>query len=51
MKVNNILEAAAEAGCTVVIAPEGSIRDAEVIAAADRHGIALVFSSYRHFLH
>ncbi len=45
------LEAAAEAGCTAIVAPEGSIRDAEVIAAADRLGIALVFSTYRYFLH
>lgn len=45
------LEAAASAGCTAVIAPGGSIRDAEVIAAADRAGIALVFSTRRHFLH
>ena len=45
------LEAAATAGCTAVIAPEGSIRDPEVIAAADRLGIALVFSTYRYFLH
>ncbi|HEV3157409.1 MAG TPA: bifunctional phosphoribosylaminoimidazolecarboxamide formyltransferase/IMP cyclohydrolase [Candidatus Baltobacteraceae bacterium] len=45
------LEAAAFAGCTAVIAPEGSIRDEEVIAAADRLGIALVFSTYRYFLH
>ncbi len=45
------LEAAAKAGCTSVIAPEGSIRDADVIAAADRLGIALVFSTYRYFLH
>jgi phosphoribosylaminoimidazolecarboxamide formyltransferase / IMP cyclohydrolase len=45
------LEAAAEAGCAAVIAPGGSIRDDEVIAAADRHGVALVFSTYRYFLH
>ena len=45
------LEAAAAAGCSAVIAPSGSIRDAEVIAAADRLGIALVFSTYRYFLH
>ena len=45
------LVAAAEAGCTAVIAPQGSIRDAEVIAAADDRGIALVFSTYRYFLH
>jgi len=45
------LEAAAGAGCTAVVAPRGSIRDAEVIAAADRAGIALVFSTHRYFLH
>ncbi len=45
------LIAAAEAGATAVIAPSGSIRDAEVIAAADAAGIALVFSTYRYFLH
>ncbi len=45
------LEAAAEGGCTAVIAPGGSVRDDDVIAAADRLGIALVFSSYRYFLH
>lgn len=45
------LEAAATAGCTAVVAPAGSIRDAEVIARADELGIALVFSTYRYFLH
>jgi phosphoribosylaminoimidazolecarboxamide formyltransferase/IMP cyclohydrolase len=45
------LIAAAEAGCTAVIAPSGSIRDKEVIAAADERDIALVFSNYRYFLH
>lgn len=45
------LVAAADAGCTAVIAPQGSIRDAEVIAAADERDIALVFSTYRYFLH
>jgi phosphoribosylaminoimidazolecarboxamide formyltransferase / IMP cyclohydrolase len=45
------LEAAVDAGCTAVIAPHGSIRDDEVIAAADARGIALVFSTYRYFLH
>jgi phosphoribosylaminoimidazolecarboxamide formyltransferase / IMP cyclohydrolase len=45
------LEAAVEAGCAAIIAPGGSIRDAEVIAAADRSGVALVFSTYRYFLH
>jgi phosphoribosylaminoimidazolecarboxamide formyltransferase/IMP cyclohydrolase len=45
------LEAAVAGGCAAIIAPSGSIRDAEVIAAADRLGVALVFSSYRYFLH
>ncbi|MGH7756092.1 MAG: bifunctional phosphoribosylaminoimidazolecarboxamide formyltransferase/IMP cyclohydrolase, partial [Vulcanimicrobiaceae bacterium] len=45
------LDAAVEAGCSAVIAPGGSIRDATVIAAADAHGIALVFSTHRYFLH
>ena len=45
------LEAAVAAGCSAIIAPGGSVRDDEVIAAADRHGVALVFSSYRYFLH
>jgi phosphoribosylaminoimidazolecarboxamide formyltransferase/IMP cyclohydrolase len=45
------LEAAAAAGCSAVIAPEGSIRDREVIAAADARRIALVFSTHRYFLH
>ncbi len=45
------LIAAADAGCAAVIAPQGSIRDAQVIAAADEREIALVFSTYRYFLH
>jgi phosphoribosylaminoimidazolecarboxamide formyltransferase / IMP cyclohydrolase len=45
------LEAAVEGGCTAIIAPHGSIRDAKVIEAADRLDAALVFSSYRYFLH
>jgi phosphoribosylaminoimidazolecarboxamide formyltransferase/IMP cyclohydrolase len=45
------LIAAAEAGATAVIAPGGSIRDGEVIAAANARGIALVFSTHRYFLH
>ena len=45
------LIAAADAGCTAVIAPQGSVRDAEVIAAADERELALVFSTYRYFLH
>ena len=45
------LEEAAKAGCTAIIAPEGSVRDAEVIEAADRLGVSLVFSTHRYFLH
>ena len=45
------LEAAAAAGVTCVIQPGGSIRDAEVIAAADKHGMAMVFTGSRHFRH
>jgi len=45
------LEAAIAAGATAVIQPGGSRRDAEVIAAADRAGIAMVFTGLRHFRH
>lgn len=45
------LVAAAEAGATAVIQPGGSIRDAEVIAAADARGLAMVFTGMRHFRH
>lgn len=45
------IDAAAAAGITAVIQPGGSMRDAEVIAAADEHGIAMVFSGMRHFRH
>ncbi len=45
------LDAAAEAGITAVIQPGGSMRDDEVIAAADEHNIAMVFTSMRHFRH
>ncbi len=45
------LEAAASAGATAVIQPGGSIRDAEVIAAADAAGLAMVFTGMRHFRH
>jgi phosphoribosylaminoimidazolecarboxamide formyltransferase/IMP cyclohydrolase len=45
------LEAAIAAGATSVIQPGGSIRDAEVIAAADAAGIAMVFTHMRHFRH
>ncbi|UZR29864.1 bifunctional phosphoribosylaminoimidazolecarboxamide formyltransferase/IMP cyclohydrolase [Methylococcus mesophilus] len=45
------IDAAAEAGVTAVIHPGGSIRDPEVIAAADEHGMAMVFTGIRHFRH
>jgi phosphoribosylaminoimidazolecarboxamide formyltransferase/IMP cyclohydrolase len=45
------LDAAAEAGITAVIQPGGSMRDNEVIDAADEHGIAMVFTGMRHFRH
>jgi phosphoribosylaminoimidazolecarboxamide formyltransferase/IMP cyclohydrolase len=41
----------AEAGATAVIQPGGSVRDEEVIAAADEHGLAMVFTGMRHFRH
>ena len=45
------LDVAAAAGIRAVIQPGGSVRDAEVIAAADEHEIAMVFTGMRHFLH
>ncbi|EJF89638.1 bifunctional purine biosynthesis protein purH [Bartonella vinsonii subsp. arupensis OK-94-513] len=45
------LLAAVEAGATAVIQPGGSMRDEEVIAAADAHGLAMVFTGVRHFRH
>ncbi len=45
------LETAAAAGATAVVQPGGSARDAEVIAAADRLGLAMVFTGVRHFRH
>ena len=45
------IDAAAEAGIKAVIQPGGSMRDAEVIAAADEHGLAMVFTGVRHFRH
>jgi phosphoribosylaminoimidazolecarboxamide formyltransferase/IMP cyclohydrolase len=45
------VDAAAEAGATSVVQPGGSIRDEEVIAAADEHGMAMVFTGMRHFRH
>jgi phosphoribosylaminoimidazolecarboxamide formyltransferase/IMP cyclohydrolase len=45
------LDEAAKQGITAVIQPGGSVRDAEVIAAADEHGLAMVFTGVRHFKH
>ncbi|MBT3347034.1 MAG: bifunctional phosphoribosylaminoimidazolecarboxamide formyltransferase/IMP cyclohydrolase [Thiotrichales bacterium] len=45
------IDAAHEAGITAVIQPGGSMRDDEVIAAADEHGMAMVFTGMRHFRH
>jgi phosphoribosylaminoimidazolecarboxamide formyltransferase/IMP cyclohydrolase len=45
------LIAAAEAGATAAIQPGGSVRDAEVIKAADDRGLAMVFTGHRHFRH
>ena len=45
------IDSAAEVGVSAIIQPGGSMRDEEVIAAADEHGMAMVFTSMRHFLH
>jgi phosphoribosylaminoimidazolecarboxamide formyltransferase/IMP cyclohydrolase len=45
------IDAAAAAGISAVIQPGGSMRDSEVIAAADEHGMAMVFTGIRHFRH
>ncbi|HSP77805.1 MAG TPA: bifunctional phosphoribosylaminoimidazolecarboxamide formyltransferase/IMP cyclohydrolase [Myxococcaceae bacterium] len=45
------LDEAARTGATCVVQPGGSVRDAEVIAAADEHGMAMVFTGVRHFRH
>jgi phosphoribosylaminoimidazolecarboxamide formyltransferase/IMP cyclohydrolase len=45
------LDEVAAAGATAVVQPGGSVRDAEVVAAADEHGLAMVFTGKRHFRH
>jgi phosphoribosylaminoimidazolecarboxamide formyltransferase/IMP cyclohydrolase len=45
------LDALADAGAVAVIQPGGSVRDAEVIAAADERGVAMLFTGMRHFRH
>jgi phosphoribosylaminoimidazolecarboxamide formyltransferase/IMP cyclohydrolase len=48
--VDGLLEAV-KVGATAVIQPGGSVRDEEVIKAADEHGVAMVFTGVRHFRH
>jgi phosphoribosylaminoimidazolecarboxamide formyltransferase/IMP cyclohydrolase len=45
------VDAAADVGATAVIQPGGSVKDDEVIAAADEHGLAMLFTGMRHFRH
>ncbi|HEU5181534.1 MAG TPA: bifunctional phosphoribosylaminoimidazolecarboxamide formyltransferase/IMP cyclohydrolase [Candidatus Polarisedimenticolia bacterium] len=45
------IDAAAQAGVAAVVQPGGSLRDPEVIAAADEHGLAMIFTGERHFRH
>lgn len=45
------VEEAAKAGVTAIAQPGGSVKDAEIIAAADAHGIAMIFTGFRHFRH
>jgi phosphoribosylaminoimidazolecarboxamide formyltransferase/IMP cyclohydrolase len=45
------VDAAAQAGVAAVVQPGGSIRDSEIIAAADEHSVAMVFTGERHFRH
>jgi phosphoribosylaminoimidazolecarboxamide formyltransferase/IMP cyclohydrolase len=45
------IDEAARHGITAIIQPGGSVRDAEVIAAADEHHLAMVFTGVRHFRH
>ena len=45
------IDEAAQAGITAIAQPGGSVRDAEVIATADEHSMAMVFTGKRHFRH
>jgi len=45
------LDAIAAAGATAIVQPGGSVKDADVIAAADEHGLAMVMTGRRHFRH
>lgn len=48
---SDVVEAAAAAGIAAIVQPGGSLRDDESIAAANKHGIAMIFTGYRHFRH
>jgi phosphoribosylaminoimidazolecarboxamide formyltransferase/IMP cyclohydrolase len=45
------VDAAATLGISAIVSPGGSVKDPEVIAAADEHGLAMVFTGMRHFRH
>jgi phosphoribosylaminoimidazolecarboxamide formyltransferase/IMP cyclohydrolase len=45
------IDEAAKVGITAIVQPGGSVRDKETIAAADEHGIAMIFTGVRHFRH
>jgi phosphoribosylaminoimidazolecarboxamide formyltransferase/IMP cyclohydrolase len=45
------VDVVAEAGAKAIIQPGGSVRDDDVVAAADEHGIAMVYTGVRHFRH
>lgn len=47
----DVIEAAAAAGITAIVQPGGSVNDKDVIAAANKHGIAMIFTDKRHFKH
>ena len=45
------MDALAEAGATAIVQPGGSVRDEEVIDAANEHGLAMLMTGFRHFRH
>ena len=47
----DVIEVAAEAGVSALVQPGGALRDAELVAAANRVGLAMVFTGVRHFRH
>ena len=51
VEIRDGVDQAAEAGVRAIVQPGGSVRDGEVIAAADEHGIAMVFTGKRQFRH